>query len=155
MASTKLILRKDKKNNKELYPLYLRIIKHRKTTFIFLGIRLKAEDWDNEAFKVRKTHKNSGRLNAFITQKLADAEAIIVETETKVKTISARKRKEKIIGIEPVNFFDYSTRYTDSLKAGNQISTYKRAMAVIQKLKDFNEDKLEIPKVNIFLELIS
>jgi integrase/recombinase XerD len=141
MASTKLILRTDKKNKQGLCPLYLRIIRHRKTTFVFLGIRLKEGDWDKDNLKVKKSHKNSGRMNANIAQKVADAEALIVDTETKVKNVSARRLKEKIIGIEPVDFLDYSKRYTDSLLAGNQIATYKRAMAVIQKLKDYNDEK--------------
>ena len=141
MASTKLILRTDKQNKKGVSPLYLRIIKHRKTNFIYIGIRLQEKDWDKETYKVKKSHRNSGRLNAFIAQKVAEAEALIVDSETKVKTISSRQLKDKIVGIEPVDFFDYSKRYTDALLNGNQIGTYKRAKAVIQKLKDFNEQK--------------
>jgi len=141
MASTKLILRTDKKNKKGESPLFLRIIKHRKSSFVFLGIKLLEKDWDSETSKVRKSHKNSLRLNAFIAQKIADALGLIVDSETKTKTLTSRKLKEKVVGIEPVNFFTYSTKYTNALLSGSQVATYKRAMAVIQKLKDFMKDK--------------
>ena len=141
MASTKLILRTDKKNKKGESPLFLRIIKHRKSSFVFLGIKLLEKDWDSDTSKVKKSHKNSLRLNAFIAQKVADALGLIVDTETKTKTLTSRKLKEKVVGIEPVNFFTYSTKYTNALLSGSQIATYKRAMAVIQKLKDFKNDK--------------
>ena len=133
MASTKLILRTDKKNKKGESPLFLRIIKHRKSSFVFLGIKLLEKDWDADTSKVKKSHKNSLRLNAFIAQKVADALGLIVDTETKTKTLTSRKLKEKVVGIEPVNFFTYSMKYTNALLSGSQIATYKRAMAVIGK----------------------
>jgi len=141
MASTKVILRTDKKNTKGESPLYLRIIKHRKSHLISLQRRLLEKDWDEIACRVKKSHNNSARLNAFLAHKVADAEGLIVESETKTKSISSRKLKEKVLGIEPVNFFTYSEQYTNSLLTGSQIGTYKRAMAVIEKLKKFTDDK--------------
>ena len=141
MASTKLILLTEKKNKKGESPLYLRIIKHRKKHILSLGIRLQEKDWDEIGCKVKKSHKNSARYNAFIAQKVADAQGLIVDAETKTKTISSRRLKEKVIGIEPINFFIYSVKYTTALLSGQQIATYKRAMAVIQKLKVFTAGK--------------
>ncbi len=141
MASVKVVLRTSKLNGKGECPLYLRVIKNRKTTFVSIGLYLKESDWDAVGCKVKKSHRNSGRLNAFIAQKVADAEAVVVDEQAKVKTISARKLKDKIVGVEPVDFFEYSKRYTDALLNGSQISTYKRANAVIQKLRDYNENK--------------
>ncbi len=141
MASTKLILLTDKKNKKGESPLYLRIIKHRKKHILSLGIKLQEKDWDEVSCKVKKSHKNSARLNAFIAQKLADAQGLIVEAETKTKTISSQRLKEKVIGITPTNFFTYSEKYTNALLTGQQIATYKRAKAVIEKLKKFTDGK--------------
>jgi len=122
-------------------PLFLRVIKNCKATFISIGLYIQEVDWDEVGCKVKKSHRNSGRLNAFIGQKVAEAEAIMVDEQAKVKTVSARKLKDKIVGIEPVDFFEYSKRYIESLLNGNQISTYKRANAVVQKLKDYNDNK--------------
>ncbi|MEI6683799.1 MAG: site-specific integrase [Bacteroidota bacterium] len=141
MASIKVILRTSKKNGKGECPLYLRLIRHRKANFVSIGLYIQESDWEPITCKVKKSHRNSGRLNAFIAQKVADAEAIVIDNQTKVNTVSSKKLKEKIVGIEPVNFFDYSNRYVDTLLNGHQIATYKRAKAVIQKLKDYNESK--------------
>jgi len=141
MASTKLILYTDKKNSKGECPLYIRIIKHRKKHILSLGVKLQEKDWDNVGCKVKKSHKNSARLNAFIAQKVADAQGLIVDAETQTKTITSRRLKEKVVGIEPVNFFPYSEKYTNALLTGGQIATYKRAKAVIQKLRDYNAEK--------------
>jgi hypothetical protein len=65
------------------------------------------KDWDNVACKVKKSQKNSARLNAFIAQKVAGAQGLIVDAETQTKTITFRRLKEKVVGIEPVNFFTY------------------------------------------------
>jgi hypothetical protein len=73
MASTKIILRTDKANSKGLSPLYLRIIKHRKSSVVAIGLRVAEKDWEPIACKVKKSHKNSARLNAFVAHKVAEA----------------------------------------------------------------------------------
>lgn len=141
MASTKVILLTEKKNKKGECPLYLRIIKHRKKNMVALGIKLLEKDWDPISCKAKKSHKNSSRINAFIANKVAEAEALIVDSETKVKSITSRRLKDKVVGVEPVDFFKYSERYTNALLNGGQAATYKRAMAVIDKMKEYNEQK--------------
>lgn len=141
MASIKVVLRTQKQNSKGDCPLYIRLIRHQKSSFISLGLYIKESDWDSVSCKVKKSHRNSGRINAFIAQKVADAEALVVDAQAKINTISSRQLKERIVGLDPVDFFEYSNRYVDSLLHGDQISTYKRAKSVIQKLKDFNENK--------------
>jgi|WetSurMetagenome_2_1015567.scaffolds.fasta_scaffold06310_3 integrase/recombinase XerD len=141
MASTKIILRKVKKNSKGEYPLYLRTIQNRKTNFFYLGIRLKEEDWDAEAFKVKKSRNNSARLNAYITEKMAQAEAALLDTEKKVKILSAKKLKGKIMGIEPENFYPLLQKYLDRLEKGGQIATFLRARAVRDKLLTYTDQK--------------
>ena len=88
----------EKKNKKGECPLYLRIIKNRKKNMVALGIKLLEKDWDPVSCKVKKSHKYSSRLNAFISNKVAEAEVLIVDFETKVKTITARHLKDKVVG---------------------------------------------------------
>ncbi|MEI6457203.1 MAG: Arm DNA-binding domain-containing protein, partial [bacterium] len=82
MASTKILLKTDKEDKNGKSPLYLRIIQDRKPTYISLGVNLKENEWNDEEKKVRKTHTNSGRLNAYIAKKVAEAEAKMVELQT-------------------------------------------------------------------------
>lgn len=140
MATVKVLLRMNKLNEKGLAPLYLRLIKNRKAKFISLGIYLKPSEWNEDAGKVRKSHPNSARMNAMIAQRIADAEGVVVELETKSKTISSYKIKEKIIGAAPVDFFPYAEKYLQSLEKSGKIGTYNRAKAVIQKLKAYRNN---------------
>ena len=141
MATVKVLLRKNKLNEKGLVPLYLRIIKDRRAKFISLGIYLKPSEWNEEAGKVRKSHPNSARMNAMIAQRIADAESVAVEMETKSKTISSHKIKEKIIGAAPVDFFEFAQKYLQSLENKSAVGTYKRASFVINKLKAYCNNK--------------
>ena len=63
MASLKLILRTQKKDNTGHYPIYIRVIKDRKTKFITTGVKLKLNEWDDENGRVKKNHPNSARMN--------------------------------------------------------------------------------------------
>lgn len=73
MASIKLILRKHQLDQTGHCPLYIRIIKDRKTKFITAGVKLKESEWDEGKQKVKKNHPNSARMNASLSQKIADA----------------------------------------------------------------------------------
>ena len=108
MASVKLILRENKIDKSGEAPLYLRLIKDRKTKFISLSLKLNPNEWDEDKQKVKKNHSNSGRLNAYISQKVADAKGEIADLERRNKSTSARKLKEAIKGKPLTNFFEYS-----------------------------------------------
>jgi len=107
MASIKLILRKDKVNKiSGEAPLYLRVIKDRKTTFISLGEQFKPEFWNEETQRVRKSYPNSMRMNAYLAQKVSETEQKILEESQKNKDISTKNLKMSILGKEPPKFFD-------------------------------------------------
>jgi integrase/recombinase XerD len=141
MASVKILLRKDKLNSRGECPLFLRIIKNRKSSYIAIGLYIKEKYWDSTTGIVKKSYRNSARLNSFITQKIADARAAIVDVEIKKKPMSSRRLKDKIIGIEPVDFFEFSKGYLDNLHKGDQVGTYRKAKSVVEKLKTYCEEK--------------
>ena len=73
MATIKIILRKKldkdgkpKLNSDGILPLTMRIIKDRKTSFIYLGYTSKESDWDAAVQRVKKSHPNHARLNNYI-----------------------------------------------------------------------------------------
>ena len=96
MASIKLILRTHQVDQTGHSPLYIRIIKDRKTKFITAGVKLKENEWDEAKQKVKKNHSNSARMNAALSQKIADAEGQVADMERKIKTVSVKKLKEAI-----------------------------------------------------------
>ena len=125
MASIKLILRTNKIDQSGHSPLYIRLIKDRKTKFVAVGVKLKESEWDDEKQRVKKNHPNSARMNASIAQKVADAEAQVADLERKVKSVSANKLKEAIKGKDIPNFFEYSTKRCENIKGSVSISTYR------------------------------
>ena len=83
MASIKLILRTHQADQTGHSPLYIRIIKDRKTKFITAGVKLKENEWDEVKQKVKKNHPNSARMNAALSQKIADAEGQVADVGSK------------------------------------------------------------------------
>ncbi len=135
MASIKLILRTNQKDLTGHSPLYIRIIKDRKTKFITAGVKLKESEWDEVKQKVKKNHSNSTRMNAALSQKIADAEGQIADLERKVKTVSIKKLKEAIKGKEVPNFFTYSRKHCERIKGSVSISTYKTYGVYLDKFE--------------------
>src|SRR6266540_2861219 len=98
MVSVTLMLKENKVNEKGEMPVYIRIIKGRKAKFISLGLKVKPELWNQEKLRVKSQYPNSGRVNALIAKKVAEAESAAVDIETKNKSVSSRRIKEAIMG---------------------------------------------------------
>ena len=135
MASIKLILRTNQKDQTGKSPLYIRIIKDRKTKFITAGLKLKESDWDEAKQRVKKSYPNSARMNAALAQKIADAEGQVADMERKVKTVSIKKLKEAIKGKEVPNFFEYSRKHCERIKNNVSISTKTKYHAYLDKFE--------------------
>lgn len=141
MANIVIILKLNKLNKLGEAPLYLRVIKHRKTAYQSIGLCVKPTDWNKDTCRVRKSHPNSQRANNFILHKLAEAQNKVLEIETKNSSIKASKIKEILVGKSPQSFIIYANKITDQLKETEQVRTYKRYKTVIKKLSDFLKGK--------------
>ena len=106
MASVALILKANKVDEKGEMPLYIRIIKNRATKFISIGVKVHPDLWDETNHRVKKKYPNSARVNAFIATKLAEAEGVSVEMETKKSNVSSKKIKEAILGKPANSYFE-------------------------------------------------
>jgi site-specific recombinase XerD len=137
MSSIKLILRNNKLDKTGEAPLYLRIIKDRKTKFISLSLKLNPNEWDEDKQKVKKNHSNSTRLNAYLSQKVADARGEVADLERRNLSTTARKLKEAIKGKPLTNFFDYSDNRCEKQKGTLAHSTYTNYKAYLKKFETF------------------
>ena len=135
MASIKLILRTHQQDQTGHSPLYIRVIKDRKAKFISVGLKLKETEWDEVKQRVKKNHSNSTRMNASISQKIADAEGQVADLERKVKTVSVKKLKEAIKGKEVPNFFEYSYKRCEKIRGSVSVGTYKNYMLYVEKFE--------------------
>ena len=141
MASVKVLLKQNKVNKKGEMPIYLRIIKDRRTKFISTGVYIKPGQWNEKTMRVRSSHRNSARLNTFIAQKVADAEGVALELETKSKSVSSNRIKEKIMGISAIDFFEYADQYLSTYKSKASVGTYRAVKGVIEKLRKYRNAK--------------
>ncbi|MEN2435858.1 site-specific integrase [Weeksellaceae bacterium A-14] len=137
MASIKLVLRTNQEDKSGHSPLYIRVIKDRKAKFVTTGVKLKQNEWDEEKQKVKKNHPNSARMNAFLAQKIADAEGTVADHERKRRSVSARKLKEAIKGKDMANFFDYAYNRCERIKGTVSVATYKNYKQYISKFEKF------------------
>ena len=137
MASVKLILREHQADKAGHSPLYLRVIKDRKTKFITTGVKLMATEWDEQKQKIKKNHPNSARVNAFLSQKIADAEGQVVDLERKRKNVSAKNLKEAIKGKDIGNFFQYAYARCEKVKGSLALRTYFNYKRYTQKFEKF------------------
>lgn len=137
MASIKLVLRTTQEDKTGHNPLYIRIIKDRKAKFITTGIKLKQSEWDDAKQKIKKNHPNSARMNAFLAQKIADAEGTVADHERKRKSVSARKLKEAIKGKDMANFFEYAYNRCERIKGTVSIATYTNYKKYVSKFEKF------------------
>lgn len=137
MASLKLILRLQKKDNTGHYPIYIRVIKDRKTKFITTGVKLKLNEWDDDNARVKKNHPNSARMNALLLKKLSDASAMIADSERKKNNITARRLKEAIKGKPTINFFDYADDRLKKLALTHSVSTCRNYKMDIKKFENY------------------
>lgn len=137
MASIRLILRKQQEDQAGHCPLYIRVIKDRKAKFISTGVKLKESEWDEAKQRVKKNYPNSARLNASLSQKVADAEAQVADTERKFKSVSANKLKEAIKGKQIPNFFEYAEKRFEKIKTSVSYSTFKAYTSQTKKLENY------------------
>lgn len=137
MASIKLILMESKVDKNGEIPLYIRIIKDRKPKFVSIGVKLNPEFWDSTTNTVKKKHPNSARLNAFIAQKIADANEVAINMETKKGYVTSKRIKENILGKPSISFTRYFEDYLARLQKTGKIGTYDKANAVYLKFKKY------------------
>ncbi|MDR2206125.1 MAG: site-specific integrase [Flavobacteriaceae bacterium] len=137
MASIKLILRKNQEDKTGHCPLYIRVIKDRKAKFITTGQKLKVLEWDEIRQKIRKNHPNSARLNAYLSQMIADAEGKVADFSRKQENVSAKSLKQAIKGKESALFFDYAFERLEKIKGSISIQTYMKYENHLQKFKNY------------------
>ncbi|WP_299223674.1 site-specific integrase [uncultured Aquimarina sp.] len=136
MATTKLMLYKGKKKEDGTYLLSLRITHNRKASYLFFDW-LAEKHWDGNQMRVKKSHPNSQRLNHRIIKKLAEANDLILEFETKQKSFTAADIVNGLKdGRKDSSFFKLAEQYITELKAQGK---FNRANPDGSRIKLFRE----------------
>jgi integrase/recombinase XerD len=137
MATTKIILKTEKAKTNGEIPIYLRIIKDRKAKFISLGISIHPKYWNETEKNVRKSHPNSAYMNNFLTQKIADAQQVSLEMESKSKFVTPKNIKQAITGKTTESFIPYAKKFAAAFEQKGKMGTYYRITTIIAKLETY------------------
>ena len=154
MSSITAILRK-KPNAKGEYPIYIRITKERKSTFVALGYYIKMDDWDEKHKKVRKSHPNAVRLNNLITKRITEAGGKLIEMDASDKNVSVKAIRKRIIN-KGNDFFAIAEEYLanlEKLKKYNQLSAEKPRVTHFRdflKCKKFPIEQIDVPLLKAY-----
>lgn len=153
MASAKVILYKSKKKKDGTHPLVLRIIKDRKSKYVFLKHWIKESDWDDPQGKVRKSHPNSQRLNNLIIKKLAEVDDLLLENESLQKNYTAGSVKKQLAGCNKnFTFFQFAEDYLNDLDKQKKYTVVGPERSRVNSFKDFlNGEDLFFNDVNVAL----
>lgn len=138
MASTKIILRANKQKKDGTQPLAIRIIKDRNTRFLFLGTYIKPEDWDPINSKVKKSHRNSARINNLILKKLTEADDLLLEANSNNKEVSSANVK-KVLKRDgkSVSFFTLAEEREQNYLKLNKYNVANADKSRINNFKEF------------------
>ena len=141
MASVQTVFRKDKLNAKGEAPIHFRIIKNRKVNYVTSGIMMPESQWDFTKNKVKATHKNSARLNSFLSSKYTELQDQVLEFETINKGLSTKELKDKIYGKEPADFYAVTEELLLVYLQDKKIGTHDADKTMLGKIKDFHKGK--------------
>lgn len=147
MASVNVVLRKDKRKPDGTAPLYFRIIKHRKTSYISSGIYILEKHWDDDKKRVRTSYPNSARLNHLLTTKLAELQGEVIAIETTTKSMTSRGLKDKIYGKAPSDFISFADEVTEGYKTNGSIGTYDKNRSILQKFRDYVKGSITFEEI--------
>ncbi len=149
-TSIQLVLRTDKTNKKGDAPIYFRIIKNRRSTNIYTGIRIQERYWDNDKKLVKTVHPNSTRMNNLLRIKEIQLRDDILKIEAKDVNASIVGIKEKLLHAKNNDFFTLAETIIEGYYNRGQIGTYDQRRSVIKKLKEYcNSSKLLFSEIDI------
>ena len=137
MASIDLILRKDKTKTNGTVPVYLRVIKDRRSQYISLKESVIPELWIDSAQEVDRKHPNAKWLNAKFHKRKSDAKGKVLQAEERKRDIRTQELKTEVIGKAPIDFFAFGEAFLKKYESPDKIGTYRARKAMLGKFKTF------------------
>lgn len=146
MASIKILLKTNKQLSDGRHPIAIRIIKDRKTKFIFTGKHSLKEHWDSDLGLPNKKHPLYKELVIYLKQKVLDAETEVLGLEKDNKHFTAGTVKDTLKrstkGINVFNFYDRVIAELESIGKLGSRDMYKYSRNSLLKFVHGNKDLL-------------
>ena len=119
------------------FPLAIRITINRRSTLEFLGYSLNKNQWDTKKKQVKKHVPNYKRLNALISEKVAELQKLHLDQELSNTSVSSKQLREIYKGTSgKQGFFYVANNYLENLKKEGKYNQYNTNKP---RLKRFQE----------------
>lgn len=150
MATVKLVLWKHDPKKDGTFPIAIRITKDRKTRYIFTEKSVKEKEWDEANHKVKRSHENSVRLNAYLRKKVAEVEAVSDTAEMTEEELSAKQIKRKVKRqSSKVSFFELASERIEQKALKGTYSVAKPELSILYNLLEFLTHNTALPKQKV------
>jgi integrase/recombinase XerD len=128
---------KKKRSDGEI-PIYIRITKDRKSTYISTGLYVKQADWNKKERQVRKTHRQYALYNKKLADKLNELESSYLEIDTKQKEVDPQKLKQVIKpSANTDGVLHHVALYREELRADYRFFEFKKVGTIKENLNSY------------------
>ncbi|WP_300438258.1 tyrosine-type recombinase/integrase [Christiangramia sp.] len=148
MSSVSAVLRK-KINKSGLQPIAIRIIRNRRSTYLYTGQYIEKKDWDEKKKKVKSSHPNSSRLNHLLLIKLTEANEKLLENESTERKLSVVKLKESIRRQNSCNFKHTADIYLNNILARRKSNQYLTEKNRVNQFLNFAGASIEFHEIDV------
>lgn len=153
MATTRVILRKERADSQGMAPLYLRITYQRKSAYVSLKLNVPIKKWDEINSRVKPSFPDAQAVNSWILQKQSElAKSWLKEKRTNAK-VQVHELKEQIYGKDEMCFFEVAKEDYTAFREKGKINTWKRSVSIITKFQEYLKVE-SLPFSKITLETI-
>lgn len=151
MATTiSKVFRKDKQNEQGKCPVYIRITKDRKTSYIATTLKLEERHWDDKQKKVKPSYPNSAEANTYLNGLMFQIEAEALQEQTNDKQASVKAIKDRFTSDKTISFFEVAKGMQERYMRNEKVSTHDTFVATINKLIQFiGNDKLSFQEIDL------
>jgi len=150
MATTRVILRKERTDSQGVAPLYLRITYQRKSAYVSLKLNIPIKKWDEINSRVKSSYPNAQAINSWILEKQSELEKSWLKEKRSNAKIQVHELKEQIYGKAEMDFFEVAKEDYTSFKEKGKINTWRRSVSIITKFQEYLKvDKLAFSKITL------
>lgn len=145
MAKVKAVLWKSKKNANGLSPIYLRITDTSKSRYVSIREYVRETHWNEGQHEVRRGHRDADRINTIIKSRIATIQKQIYDLKTENRPVTATALKEGFVSGSGItgDFLGYARAIIAGYEKRNQIASYVRLTAILNKLQEYHETKYD------------
>lgn len=136
-ATVNLKLWKYRPKKDGTFPIYIRITKNRKSSWLSTDISVLEKDWNEDKGKVKPSHPNSARINALLKQTEVKYHSEVLKAEDHNLELGVKGIKHKIVGKDVSVFPIAAKELLENYKAQGNIGTYDKCKTIVKKLTDY------------------